>query len=320
MNATATAELLPRALDPELGDLCSTEWQQKVPLSIKRFVEESGKTDPISAMQHVTDRLMVRYGQSQMKSTVPIVVERLCELSDAYLVGNRPKVRTDGYSIQDHRPRNGHTGKSYFEGQRAKIRIPENLDYATARVAVAHELGHLLIHRRATGYDKATLRLGSTPAEEALAEYCARLLLIPASLSSVSYENLAERGLNLSSVARVTLHSAVLRLGDPDNIAAGVRGAILWKLNPDVSNTEPISGRLTPHWHLCPRAFVPVGKCKARNGSLIAELGDSRSPIGGTRIEEVRIGTFVGTFRIDAFAWGSLSEGSRLVLSVFHIV
>ncbi len=322
MNAAVRPKrLLPAPLDLDLAALCSSEWQVSLPLGIRRFVEESGVDGPTSAMKRATDSLIAEYAKDQLSPTSPIAVERLCELVGADLIGKRPKgQRSDGHSIQDHRPRLGHTGKLYFEGQRAKIKIPENLDYGTARVSVAHELGHLLIHRRASGYDKATLRLPSSTQEEALAEYGARLLLIPSYLWSppLPDANLSEYALKRSSITRVTLHSAVLRLGDPDIETPDVCGAILWRMNPQVSKSEPISGRMTPHWHLCPGAFVPVGRCKARNGSLIAELADSDLPTAGARVEEVRIGTFVGGFRIDAVAWGSIADRTRLVLSVFR--
>ncbi|MGA9063436.1 MAG: hypothetical protein WB341_17465, partial [Terracidiphilus sp.] len=35
-------------------------------------------------------------------------------------------------------------------------------------------------------------------------------------------------------------------------------------------------------------------------------------------MEDVNIGTFAGRYRIDAFAWGSLEKGSRVVLTVFR--
>jgi Zn-dependent peptidase ImmA (M78 family) len=49
------------------------------------------------------------------------------------------------------------------------------VEFERARVAVAHELAHVLIHKKADGYDEATIRLQSSPTEEALAEYGARL-------------------------------------------------------------------------------------------------------------------------------------------------
>jgi hypothetical protein len=308
-------------LDSDLDLLCAREWDTAgMPLAITRFVENSEADRPSSAMKMAVDSLMVEYSNRHSSVSPSISVEGLCEVYGAGLVGKRPKGRkADCYST-NQRPRVAHTGKLYFEGLRPTIRIPEDLDWGTTRVSVAHELGHLIIHRRSSGYDHATLRLPSSAAEEALAEYCARLLLIPSNprATITERENLAKFALTQSGEHDVTLHSAVLRLGDPDIIFAGVRGAILWNLNSRVPTSEPISERITPRWHLCPRVFVPVGKCKARNGSLVAELADSEQRLGGTKVEEVRIGTFVGSFRIDAFAWGSIEENTRLILSVFR--
>jgi hypothetical protein len=60
-----------------------------------------------------------------------------------------------------------------------------------------------------------------------------------------------------------------------------------------------------------------VGKCKARRGSLIAELAQNTEPLAGTRIEQVNIGSLAGEFSIDAFAWGSVLDRTRVVLSIF---
>jgi hypothetical protein len=117
---------------------------------------------------------------------------------------------------------------------------------------------------------------------------------------------------------RVTLHSAVTRFGDPDVTSPRVLGAILWRMNPEVSTIEPIHARLTPQWHLCPGAFIPVRRCKARMGSLVADLaGTGNAAVGESRLEDVAIGTFTGCFRADAFAWGSVIDGTRIVLSLF---
>jgi len=75
--------------------------------------------------------------------------------------------------------------------------------------------------------------------------------------------------------------------------------------------------RLTPHWHLS-NAFIPIGKCSARSGSLVADLAEKDIPTQGSRFEEVSIGGLVGKSIVDAFAWGTLSSGTRLVLSIFR--
>jgi Zn-dependent peptidase ImmA (M78 family) len=323
MNASvSTKAVSATALDSDLRALCESAWHSAaVPLTIRRFVEESGVDRPGAAMKLATDLLLGAYNEGQRDPSTPISVERLCDLAGAALIGKRPRGRrSDDYSFESYKRRVGHTGKLYFDGLRATIKIPDHVDPNTARVSVAHEIGHLLIHRRGTGYDKATLRLQSSPEEEALAEYCARLLLIPTYVWSPSLpeENLARYAITQSSLTRVTLHAAVTRLGDPDVVTAGVRGAILWRINSQVSRSESISARLTPHWHLCPKAFVPVRKCKARDGSLIAQVAGDNRARAQSGIEEVSIGSFVGSFRIDAFACGTIDDGTRLVLSIFR--
>ncbi|MBI4190782.1 MAG: ImmA/IrrE family metallo-endopeptidase [Betaproteobacteria bacterium] len=200
------------------------------------------------------------------------------------------------------------------------IRIPATLDTALARVSVAHELSHVLIHTRESSLDLATIRMTSTPEEEAVAEYGARLLLLPRiPLGEVpeSARSLAEYCVAVAGFARITVHSAVLRLADPDISERGIRAAVLWRLNPRVQEDAPVALRLSPQWFAARGVFVPIGKCHARQDSLVADLAAaSDSPVAGSRIEDVSIGTLVGRFRVDAFAWGSLTAGTRLVLFV----
>lgn len=178
------------------------------------------------------------------------------------------------------------------------------------------------------------LLLGATQEEEALAEYAARLLLLPygpetpkigmavKGLDSeaeepVAVPSLAGRCVATAGRARVTLHAVILRLTDPDYGVKGVQAAILWRLNPRVPADAPIEERLTPQWFASDGAFIPVGRCRARPGSLVAEvagMGDERA--SGIRSEEVDIGSLKGRLTVDAFAWGSVRAGTRLVLFI----
>jgi len=322
MNRGLSTQLAATIFDPDLAALCKNEWRtMHVPLAIKRFVEEYGADRPSLAMKMATDSLMFKYSDGRHLLTEPVSLKRLCEISDVELIKNPFQVRSfSGNGFDGFQRRTGHTGRVFFKGSKATIKIPKQVDSRTERISIAHELGHLLIHSRTYGYDKATLRLPSSAAEESLAEYCARLLLIPGSLfsSPPMASNIAQYAYNQKCVMNVTLHSAVMRLGDPDLTSCGVRGAILWQLNSTVSKTEPMSARLTPRWHVCPRAFVPIGKCKARTGSVVAEVAGLDFEAGKSKIEEVRIGTFVGTFQIDAYAWNFVKDGTRLVLSIFR--
>jgi Zn-dependent peptidase ImmA (M78 family) len=204
-----------------------------------------------------------------------------------------------------------------FARPRPIVRLPLNIGWNRGRVAAAHEIGHVLIHRRGDAYDQATIRLGSTPVEEVLAEYAARLLLLPRELLDpwlveCRTENYALKSVKLAQLAQVSLHAATARLGDPDAGNWKIRGAILWRMSKSAEQF------LTPYWHLCPGAYIPLARCKARKGSLIDELGNETSRAAGSRVEEVNVGSLRGKFLIDAFSWGSLADRTRVVLSVFQ--
>jgi hypothetical protein len=325
MSSLAASPIAIRPFDDHLDALIEKEVRgAQLPLALTRFAEMFNTSRPTQAMRAATDELLAKYASVFGDSvSLPIKVEGLCRMSKVQLAGIRPAARpSTAYSSDDHTPRLGHTGKTYFEGSRASIRIPPHVDYATARISVAHELGHVLVHLRGNGFDEATVRLPSSPEEECIAEYGARLLLMPSKVwqGMPQRTNLAEEAVIRSSIARVTIHSAVARLGDPDLGNTDIKGAILWRLNPEVPSYSPVHERLTPHWHLCRGAFVPIKRSKARAGSVSAKAAERQTVAADSRVEDVRVGTFIGVFTVDVLAWGSVADGTRLVLATFRQV
>jgi IrrE N-terminal-like domain len=314
------------ALDSDLAQLGRREIEgTELPIALRRFRNHVGSDSALSAMQQVTHDLLRDCPGTDENSTGRISAGRLCEACGLTLEG-APGRRSAGrpvYSaIQPDEGRNTHTGVLRLHPERPTIQLPTGLDLARARVTVGHEIGHFLIHRRGAQIDMFTARLPSTREEETLAEYAARLLLLPA-----AYRTLASRSSNLMSecmiLARssdVTIHTAAARLADPDTPISGLRGVILWRLNPAVAVEEPVPQRLTPQWHLCAGTFIPIRRCHASRQSLVAELGSmGERMVAGSRVEPVHIGSLRGTFRVDAVAWGSVSRGTRLVLAAFVV-
>ncbi len=310
------------ALDPRLDESLRAEASGEVmPLALRRFQECWGSGQSAVAIRLATSSVLADYRQRFPSANPVIRISRLCELIGVRLTGMRPQMRgtrpyiATGSSSSSRQE--GHSGTVRFSRQGVpSIEIPEGVDGYRARVAAAHEIGHILLHKRGDKYDEVTTRLPTSVQEEAIAEYAGRLLLIPSRTAEV--QNLASYAIRSASEAEVTLHAATCRLGDPDQGDLLLRGAVLWKLNSRVGGGSGLSGRLTPAWHLCPGAFVPIGKCKAREGSLVAGVASESESAGGIRTEDVSIGSFTGRFRVHAFAWGSVSAGTRLVLSVFE--
>lgn len=313
-------------LDAQLHSLIRKERAgAALPLSLRRFAQCVGHAEATAAMQTAAARLLDAYSVDAAAEGVQqrqISVNRLGKVAGAnVVVPSRMAHPRRAYSTGAPKARPSHTGELVFSGGAPRITVRPGADRLTARVSVAHEIGHLLIHRRADGWDSATVRLPSSSEEEALAEYAARLLLMPGELLAEVEEctNLAEFVLRVVSAAGVTVHAAVARLGDPDIIDNGVRGAILWRLNSRVGREASVAERLTPHWHLCPGAFVPIGRCAARVGSLAGRLAsDGNAPSSGSQIEDVRIGSFAGRFLAQGCSWGTLDECTRLVLTVYR--
>ena len=204
-------------------------------------------------------------------------------------------------------------------GSRAVIEVVD-ANPGRARVSAAHEVGHYLIHLRDRELDLITLRSSTSPEEETLSEYIGRLLLLPLNLFQAHFEepNASALGcLRAASRALVSIHASTARLVDPDHPDDRVRGAIFWKIDRRKIDTASLGERLTPYWHLCPGAFIPVGKCHARRDSLIVAMAAAPGDAHGTTVEEVQIGTLNGKFLVDVFAWGSVAARTRCVLSIF---
>lgn len=312
------------------------------PLPLQRFSRWRAAPDPVVAMQGAVAELLAAveaFGQDQGSEPQPslsrelqpemnrlVSVVEVCRylgirLTGAPATASRQRV----YSLASpHAARREITGHLSVGTGGPLIYLPFTSDQALARLAAAHEIGHYLTHLRGTALDTVSWSLPSSPEEEALAEYAARLLLLPRSMMCWP-GNYGPAGgcLHVAGTRCVTLHGAALRLRDEDvanRIARRPQAVILWRLQPRVGPDKPVAQRLTPQWFICPGAFVPVKRCHAGSRSLIAEIAeaeDGERPKEGSREEAVSIGSLRGDFHVDAFAWGSLRRGTRLVLSLF---
>lgn len=311
------------ALDPALASLGRKEREGgQLPVTLKRFREHCGDGSVIGAMQGAAADVLGHYARQILRRSPRISANTLCRICKVELEGALPsqgRGRNIYSALGVGQQHSGHSGAIYLDPHRSRIRLPPGLD--RARVAVAHELGHYLIHRRGDTLDGLTMRLPSSEEEEALSEYAARLLLLPQPLGrwDGTGANVASQCLEIAHSSDVTVHSAAARLGDPDlPERAGLKGIIFWRLHPKVGVDQPVPARLTPQWHLCPDAFIPIQRCHASRESLIAELAScDGTTASGSREERVGIGSLKGSYRVDAVAWGSVRRGSRVVLAAF---
>lgn len=306
------------ALDNDLARLQSKELASvELPLAVRRFQAFVGAPNPVAAIARATANVLASYPGFAAPDRGRISAAALCAVCGLELEGQPTQRRRAGPVLSGE---SGHTGALHLDPEQSRIQLPDGIDMLRGRVSVGHEIGHYLIHRRGSTIDVVTSRLPSTPEEEALSEYAGRLLLMPDSFSTIATtSNLALSCLESARHADVTLHAAAARIGDPDSPFAGeIRGLILWRMNPQVSANESMAARLTPHWHLCRGAFIPVRKCHAGRTSLVGELGALAEESGiASRVERVEIGSLKGQYRVDAVAWGSTRRGTRTVLSAF---
>ena len=312
------------ALEPELARLQRREAEgHEVPLSLRRFRAHLRTATTIEAMYAATSDLLAMYrlgGGDHSR----VSAKRLSQLCQLALEGEPGRSRAAGAVYASQRLGDGwrgHTGALRMDSRPFTILLPRGLDWLRARIAVAHEIGHYLIHRRGDNVDEFTSRLPTSEYEEALAELAARLLLLPNAYRTLATTttNFAVACIDAARAADVTLHASAARLGDPDIDCSGqIRAVVLWRMKPEASPDEALHLRFTPQWHICTDAFIPVKRCHASRASLVAELASQRErQASGSRMERVKIGTLRGSYRVDALSWGSVSRGTRLVLSIF---
>lgn len=314
------------ALDSELAELQRQEAEgAELPLPVRRFRAYVGEDTAIAAMQRATAELLRSYGEAFGPDSRRISATRLCQLCGIELDGRLPSRSSGPKKLSASRPLpKHHFGSLQLDSVRPRIRVASDLDYFRARVTVGHEIGHYLIHNRGAALDPHTTRLPSSPSEEALSEYSSRLLLLPDAYrnASAGSANVMSECMRLARGADVTLHAAAARLGDPDSPLHGaVAGVILWRLDRSTPTAQAGPARFTPAWHLCSSAFIPIGRCYAREGSLIACLGArDGETVTDSRVEAVNIGSLKGSYRVDAVAWGSLARGTRCVAAAFMLI
>lgn len=314
-------ENLWRAGAPIATDLADCLEPGDKPLPVARFTRRWGSDGPIPAMikaaGQVHDEYSSKWGAEEVLS-----VQRYCQLLGVRLLGSPPQSRPLSFysgGMAEIRGRSSQHSGRILLGNRPQITIPESVDRNESRLSIAHELGHLLIHKVEGGLDETTIRLDSSPQEEAIAEFAARLLLLPGP-GKQSSGSIAKQCLREASRRRVPLRAAAARAADSDRPVSAIRGVILWRMRAAEASGKGSTSfeRLTPFWHFFPGHFIPLNKCRSREGSLVARLAEASLDNSCDQSEEeVSIGSVRGTFHIDAIAWGSIIRGTRKVLSFF---
>jgi hypothetical protein len=296
-------------------DRLAADW----PFALREFLVATKAETPVAAAQTAANSLLGRYYSQYGDSTRVVSVTKLCQLLGIEIVGKLPRLspRSPVYKLLTEDA--AHSAKLNFASGRPVIEVMDSRA-PIARISAAHELGHYLIHLRDGRLNDQTLRSKSSPEEEALSEYIGRLLLMPTSQFDPYSEpspNYSIQCLSLASRAHVVANASAARLMDPDHRVTPVKGIIFWKLRAQEPESLSVAQRMTPTWHHCGDAFIPIGKCHAKGDSLIATLAASNQRCEGVSEEDVHVGSFSGRFRVDAYAWGSLRDRTRCVLSVF---
>jgi hypothetical protein len=292
------------------------------PPAITKFVGATGAGNPIAAAQRSAAQLLDEYYRKSARG-LPISVRTLCGLLGIQLRGRAPKTiarrLTDslGLTLGAASRRNVST---LFVGSDGAVIDVTDPNPASARVSIAHEIGHYLIHFREGRIDGQTLALPTSPEEESLSEYLGRLLLLPWDdiRDQVTHANSwALACLELAGKGAVSVHAVANRLNDPDQDVRPMQGAIYWKRNPKISKDAPIERQLSPYWHTCPHTYIPIRKCHVLHDSVIARVAAADGDAKDVGEELVDIGTLKGRFLVDCFAWGSANSGTRTALSLF---
>jgi hypothetical protein len=284
---------------------------------VRQFAERHGCVAANAAMQHAAAAVLIKYDEKHPTSG-HISVSWLCDLLGVSLRGTENVMRDSyGRVPGSGASRIRHDAELRF-GTPPVVRLRRQLPEPRARLSIAHELGHFLV--RSVDYDLGR-SASSTPEEEEVAEYGARLLLMPprlfASTIATGTEPLPARCLRTAGALRTTIRSVAVRLFDPDVRCFSLAAIILWRMAEEQDDTT--GPRFVPWWFVAPNTFVPRAAW-ARHSCVVMTAAMSAEPdtVAGN-VEDVAIGSLAGRFRVDAFAWGRLSDQSRVVLSCFSV-
>lgn len=310
-------------LDLGLASVLRLPFQQ-LPTVIRRFCEWHGTEDVVCATTQATRRLLEIRPNPEVDAQY-VSASKLCDGAGVSLKGKRPRgPQRPYYAVGTPRSKpKGVDGIVLLRKGTSSIRIPNVRDRNRARVTVAHELMHIIMRQRDGVLDPSVASAPRTDEEDAVAEYGARVLLMPSTLGFTASAacNAAENWVRLSGARQVTVYCAAARAGDPDVGNSRMVGAILWRLDGKVHEPSLVAESLTPQWFLgFPGSYVPVANCHARHGSVVANVAagvGNLSADAGRDTEDVQIGTVSGQFEVEAFAWGALEMGTRLVFSLF---
>src|ERR1019366_4775647 len=150
------------ALDPRLDESMRAEARGEVmPLALRRFQDSWGTCQSTGAVKLATGAMLATYHQRFPSASRVVRVSRLCEVVGVRLTGMRPAVRVEPSYVAAGSPsrQGGHSGAVRFSRQGIpSVEIPDGVDGHRARVAAAHEIGHLLVHKRGDQYDEVTTR------------------------------------------------------------------------------------------------------------------------------------------------------------------
>lgn len=142
------------ASDADLNSLAGVK-PSKWPFAIQRFVEFSNAADPISAAITAAAHLLSEYHNAFPGRSIPVSVGRLCALLGIKLVGTIPATKSNRTTTI---PGNSSVPRLILDGKEARIEVREtNAD--RARISVAHEIGHFLIHRRGADFGSNRLEV-----------------------------------------------------------------------------------------------------------------------------------------------------------------
>jgi hypothetical protein len=309
----------PPAIDRGLHDALASH-VTALPVPLRRFCEYHQTENLVEAVERGCEMLLKEYSTKYRDLTRRVSVGWLCDAAGVRVNGVPSKVRAYWRDTAARNLRRSRTRIDFGDSQ-PTIYLDSALPRELARVEIAHELGHWVIYNRNGIPDRKLLRLETSAQEEAVAEYIARCLLMPSKQKNVGggETNESVRCMLQAGIAAVPIYCSAARRGDPDQKTDRIDGAILWGLKRRPKLGEALADAMTPYWHLCGAEFVPIGRCRARYGSLVerlATLGDEE--VSDRHDEEVAIGTLRGNFVVDGFAWGSVRRGTRLVLTIFQ--
>ena len=204
-----------------------------------------------------------------------------------------------------------------FSSENPIIRLKRSGGYLSQRVSIAHELGHFIVRKRGGTMDRHMTSSESIPPEELIADYIGRRILMHNCHDTFGIFVHPSQYFVAASKAEAPPNIAFLRVFDPDIQETST--LLAWWKGGKILDVDNNRQEFTLHKFYSRKGyFLKLKATKAKKDTASDRAGNMIPAIDERTKEDVRLGTFHGSYYTLTYAWGSKGSDTRNVLTFFR--